>query len=110
LFFFTGTLITSFFSSPVEASLVVTSFSSSSTTGTTSCVEFYATGAAIGVEAGAAIGVEAGTANGTSLEIDFFTTLFLVTGTFIFSFFSSPVEVSFVITSFSSSSTIGTTS
>jgi len=40
LFLVTGTLTISFFSIPVAASLVVTSFCSSSTTGTTSWVEF----------------------------------------------------------------------
>jgi len=48
LFLVTGTLIYSTFSSPVAASLVLTVFNSSSTTGTTSWVEFWATGVAIG--------------------------------------------------------------
>jgi len=40
LFLVTGTLMTSFFSYPVDGSFVVTSFVSSSTTGITSCVAF----------------------------------------------------------------------
>lgn len=107
LFFLTGTLTISFFSSPVIVSFVVTSFCSSSTTGTTSWVEFWATGGEIEVVYGDTDGVAI---EATAGILAFGTTLFFVTGVLMISFFSSPVTESFTVTSFCSSSTTGTTS
>jgi len=57
-----------------------------------------------------AVGILTGVATGTTEGVNFATTLVFLTGILMISFFSSPVEVSFVVTSFYSSSITSTTS